>query len=104
MRCDDNLAAVIHASLAPRDLLPQEHLVDKGSTDADMLVASQHEYGVAIIGPVADDPSWQARAGEGFDKSQFRVDWEHQSRCYRTLDGMGKTTFESQAGGFAASG
>jgi transposase len=75
---DDNLAAVIHASLAPRDLLPQEHLVDKGYTDADMLVASQHEYGVAIIGPVADDPSWQARAGEGFDKSQFLVDWGHQ--------------------------
>jgi len=75
---DDNMAAVIHASLAPRDLLPQEHLVDKGYTDADMLVASQHEYGVTIVGPVADDPSWQARAGEGFDKSQFLVDWEHQ--------------------------
>ena len=75
---DDNMAAVIHASLAPRDLLPQEHLVDKGDTDADMLVASQHEYGVTIVGPVADDPSWQARAGEGFDKSQFLVDGEHQ--------------------------
>jgi transposase len=75
---DDNMAAVIHTSLAPRDLLPQEHLVDKGYTDADMLVASQHAYGVTIVGPVADDPSWQARAEEGFDKSQFLVDWEHQ--------------------------
>jgi transposase len=79
---DDNMAAVIHASLAPRDLLPQEHLVDKGYTDADMLVASQHEYGVAIVGPVADDPSWQARAGEGFDKAQFLVDWDrHVVTC-----------------------
>jgi transposase len=75
---DDNMVAVIHASLAPRDLLPQEHLVDKGYTDADMLVASQYEYGVTIVGPVADDPSWQARARDGFDKSQFLVDWEHQ--------------------------
>jgi transposase len=75
---DDNMAAVIHTSLAPRDLLPQEHLVDKGYTDADMLVASQHAYGITIVGPVADDPSWQARAEEGFDKSQFLVDWEHQ--------------------------
>jgi transposase len=74
---DDNMAAVIHASLAPRDLLPQAHLVDKGYTDADMLVASQHEYGVTLVGPVADAPSWQARAEEGFDKSQFLVDWEH---------------------------
>src|SRR3982751_3607923 len=34
--------------------------------------------GVEIIGPVADDPSWQARAAEGFDKSQFQVDWERK--------------------------
>ena len=27
---------------------------------------------MTLIGPVADDPSWQARTGTGFDKSQFR--------------------------------
>jgi transposase len=75
---DDHMAAVIHAVLATRDLLPQEHLVDKGYTDADVLIRSHQEYGVAIVGPVADDPSWQARAGEGFDMSQFLVDWDHQ--------------------------
>ena len=26
---------------------------------------------MTLIGPVADDPSWQARTGTGFDKSQF---------------------------------
>jgi transposase len=71
---DDNMVEVVHASLAQRELLPAEHLVDKGYTDADMLIASQREYGVAIVGPVAEDPSWQARANEGFDKSQFLVD------------------------------
>ncbi len=69
----------VHQSLEKRDLLPTEHLVDKGCTDSHVLVDSQREYGVTIIGPVADDPSWQARAGEGFDKSQFRVDWDHQT-------------------------
>ena len=39
---------------------------------------SQRLYGVTLIGPVADDPSWQARAGTGFDKAQFLVDWERQ--------------------------
>jgi transposase len=39
-----------------------------------MLVESQQKYGVEIVGPVADDPSWQARSGEGFDKSRFQVD------------------------------
>jgi hypothetical protein len=33
---------------------------------------------VTIVGPVAEDPSWQARAGEGFDKGSFAVDWERR--------------------------
>lgn len=75
---DDHMAEVVHDSLAQRDLLPAEHLVDKGYTDSRMLVDSLREYGVKIVGPVADDPSWQARAHEGFDKSQFRVDWDRK--------------------------
>jgi transposase len=75
---DDNMAKVVHQSLAKRDLLPAEHLVDKGYTDSHVLVDSEKEYGVRIIGPLADDPSWQARAGEGFDKSQFTIDWDKQ--------------------------
>jgi transposase len=76
---DDNMIQDIHQSLEKRDLLPSEHLVDKGYTDSHVLVDSQREYGVTIVGPVAADPSWQARAGEGFDKSQFRVDWDQQT-------------------------
>jgi transposase len=75
---DDNMIEVVHESLAERDLLPGEHLVDKGYTDAGVLVESQRDYGVTIVGPVADDPSWQAHAGEGFDKGSFVVDWEQQ--------------------------
>src|SRR5512147_1879927 len=73
---DDNMIEVVHESLAERDLLPGEHLVDKGYTDAGVLGESQRDYGVTIVGPVADDPSWQACAGEGFDKGSFVVDWE----------------------------
>ena len=75
---DDNMVESVHASLEQRGLLPTEHLVDKGYTDAQVLVDSQQKYGVTLIGPVADDPSWHARTGTGFDKSQFVVDWEHQ--------------------------
>jgi transposase len=75
---DDHMAAAVHQSLKERDLLPREHLVDKGYTDSQMLVDSEREYGVTIIGPVAEDPCWQAREGTGFDKSQFVVDWERQ--------------------------
>jgi len=75
---DDNMLEQVHQSLQDRDLLPAEHLVDKGYTDSDMLVESKQKYGVEIVGPVADDPSWQARSGEGFDKSRFQVNWERQ--------------------------
>ena len=75
---DDHMLATVHASLEPRGLLPAEHLVDKGYTDSQVLVDSQRIYGVTLIGPVADDPSWQARAGTGFDKAQFLVDWDQQ--------------------------
>lgn len=75
---DDNMLAVVHQSLEKRDLLPKEHLVDKGYTDAETLVDSEHQHGVTIIGPVAADPSWQARADTGFAKAQFKVDWDKQ--------------------------
>lgn len=79
---DDNMVKVVHESLETRELLPTGHLVDKGYTDSHMLVESEREYGVTIVGPVAEDPSWQARQREGFDKSQFIVDWErHVVTC-----------------------
>jgi transposase len=75
---DDNMLAVVHDSLATRDLLPAEHLVDKGYTDSRVLVESRRDHGIDIIGPVAEDPSWQARVADGLDKSQFVVDWERK--------------------------
>jgi transposase len=75
---DDNMVSVVHASLENSELLPSEHLVDKGYTDSHVLVESQQQHGVTIVGPVADDPSWQARSGDGFTKAQFQVDWERQ--------------------------
>ncbi len=71
---DDNQVAVIHSALAKRKRLPAEHLVDKGYTDAQEFVSSKHDYGVTLVGPVSNDPSWQARADEGYDKSQFHFD------------------------------
>jgi transposase len=75
---DDNMLAVMHASLAARHRLPAEHLVDKGYTSAQVLLDSQRDYHVTIVGPVADDPRGQARAGEGFAKAHFQIDWDRQ--------------------------
>jgi transposase len=75
---DDNMVEVVHESEKGRDLLTGEHLVDKGYTDCEVLVTSKSEYGVTVVGPVAEDPGWQARAGAGFDKGSFVVDWDRE--------------------------
>jgi len=75
---DDQVLEGVHQALAQRDLLPNVHLVDAGYTDAEGLVSSQQAYGVTLLGPVATDPSWQAKAGEGFDKGSFLIDWERE--------------------------
>src|SRR3982751_1787300 len=75
---DDNMIKEVHESEKGRDLLPGEHLVDKGYTDSEVLVSGAREYGVTVVGPVADDPGWQARAGSGFDKWSFAVDWDRE--------------------------
>jgi transposase len=43
---DDNMVTVVHQSLEKSDLLPSEHLVDKGYTDSRVLVDSQRRHGV----------------------------------------------------------
>lgn len=75
---DDPMVPAIHASLAKQGRLPGEHLVDKGYTDARVLVDSWKDHQVTVTGPVADDPGWQARAHTGFDKSSFSVDWDRR--------------------------
>lgn len=75
---DENKLPVIQAALKQRNLLPSEHLVDAGYTDAGVLATGQHTYGVTVTAPVTPDPSWQLAQNTGFDKTQFVIDWEAQ--------------------------
>ncbi|WP_395088971.1 IS1182 family transposase [Armatimonas sp.] len=73
---DSDVTEQIHTDLAQADLLPREHFVDEGYTDAALLVESQAKYGIDLFGPVARNGSWQAVANQGFDQSVFSVDWD----------------------------
>jgi transposase len=75
---DDTMTATIHADLAAKQLLPAEHLVDAGYTGAQLLVESRSDHQIDLLGPVVPDPSWQARAGEGYDVASFQIDWDAQ--------------------------
>ena len=68
----------IHASLAVKDLLPCQHLVDAGYVDADQLVASARDHGVELIGPTPKDNQWQARTEGAFTLQDFTLDWDTQ--------------------------
>ena len=73
---DSDVTEGIHTDLAQAELLPREHFVDEGYTDALLLVESQRKYGIDLVGPVARNGSWQAVANQGFDQAQFTVDWD----------------------------
>lgn len=66
---------LIHDALAHKALLPQEHIVDAGYVDADLLVSSQTKHSIEVVGPVRPNTSWQAKLPGGYDISQFTVDW-----------------------------
>jgi transposase len=70
----------VQRELEQRQLLPEEHLLDGGYLESEVLV--KHPPGLRIIGPVPADTSWQARAGKGFDLTHFHIDWaKHTVIC-----------------------
>jgi transposase len=72
------MTSAIHEALAGRDLLPSEHYLDAGYVDGGVLVASERDYQVEVVGPIIRDPSWQARTPGGITQNQFTIDWEQQ--------------------------
>ena len=73
---DVDQTAPIHTALAAKDLLPGDHLLDAGFVDVELLVGSQFEHGVRLVGPMRPDVSWQAQANQGFDIAHFTIAWE----------------------------
>lgn len=74
MEFDISAMADIHKHLAARDMPPREHFVDSAYVSAALLVSSQREHGVSLHGPVRE----LARAGQGYDLPNFKIDWERQ--------------------------
>src|SRR5260370_11362280 len=72
------MTATIHAELNRKELLPSEHFVDTGYVDAKLLVESQRDYQIDLVGPTRKDYRWQATQQTGFDASHFPIDWQQQ--------------------------
>jgi transposase len=79
---DGQIIGDLHDQFAEQELLPEQHLVDMGYVDAEVLAQSDTRYHVDLVGPVPPDLSWQTKAAQGFDQSQFTIDWQaHQVTC-----------------------
>jgi transposase len=76
---DAEQTAPIQNHLAAKDLLPDSHFLDAGYMSAESLLTSQADHQVELVGPVASDHSWQAKAAQGYDLAHFAINWEAQT-------------------------
>ena len=94
---DGELTQKIHSSLAEKEILPSEHLLDLAYVDvvsldrggliqyhpcqetrAENLATSSEEHQVELIGKVPQDTSWQAKTPGAFNINCFAIDWESE--------------------------
>jgi transposase len=73
---DGEIVEEFHAHLADQQMLPQEHLMDAGYVDAEILAQSQSRYHVDVVGPAMPDLSWASKEAGRFDQSQFLINWQ----------------------------
>ena len=76
---DSAMTAPVHDALAARDLTPGRSYLDSGYLSADLVVTEAARHGIALIGPLLADTSAQARAGNGYARADFAIDYDNQA-------------------------
>jgi hypothetical protein len=72
---DNQMTAVIDDGLAGKGLAPGRHYVDSGYLSAALAVSEAARHGIALIGPLLAGASAQARAGNGYARAGFAIDY-----------------------------
>lgn len=103
---DVTMTATIHQALADKDCVPETHLVDAGYVDADLLVESQAQHNITLLGPVRSFPQRVSKVENRFTHEDFQIDWEAQTvTCpnqavtiswRQTLDGWEKDVIQAR--------
>ncbi len=73
---DTQMTEPVHDGLAARNLAPGRHYADSGYLSAALVVSALATRGIALIGPLLADTSAQARAGHGYARADFTVDYD----------------------------
>ena len=74
---DEGVLSTIHADLAEKELLPDQHLTDAAYVTIANLVTTQSVYGVDLVGPTLKTHWYQAETG--YDLTHFSIDWEAET-------------------------
>jgi hypothetical protein len=72
---DNQMTSAIHDGLAEKNLAPGRQYIDSGYLSA-ALVVSELRHGITLIGPLLADTSAQARAGHGYARADFTIDYD----------------------------
>jgi hypothetical protein len=73
---DNQMTGPIHDDLAGKNLAPGRHYLDSGYLSAALVVSALTTWGIALVGPLLADTSAQARAGKGYARADFTVDYD----------------------------
>jgi hypothetical protein len=72
---DTQMTGAIHGDLAGKNLAPGRHYIDSGYLSTALAVSALTTWGIALAGPLLADTSAQARAGQGYARADFTVDY-----------------------------
>jgi transposase len=79
---DSQMTGVICGDLTRKNLAPARDYLDSGYLSAALVVTTLATWGIALIGPLLADTSAQARAGAGYARADFTVDYDtHTVTC-----------------------
>jgi len=73
---DNQMTEPVQDALAARNLAPGRHYADSGYLSAALVVSALTTWGIALIGPLLANNSAQARAGHGYARADFTVDYD----------------------------
>jgi len=76
---DNQMTGAIHDDLAGKNLPPGRHYADSGYLSAELVVSELARHGITLVGPLLGDTSAQARAGAGYARADFTIDYDHKT-------------------------
>jgi len=76
---DSQMTSIICDDLARKNLAPGRSYLDSGYLSAALVVTAPATWGIALIGPLLADTSAQARAGAGYARADFAIDYDTQA-------------------------